>query len=66
MTKNKRTPHLFIDPYSKRDDIINDRIKLFTRSLSGPFYSQKRMQSRIDDFNNYIEQKEIEKKIKEN
>ena len=65
MTKNKRTPHLFIDPYSKRDDIINDRIKLFTRSLSGPFYSQKRMQSRIDDFNNYIEQKEIEKKIKD-
>ena len=65
MAKNKRTPHLYVDPYSKRDDIINDRIKLFTRSLSGPFYSQKRMQSRIDDFNNYIEQKEIEKKIKD-
>ena len=65
MAKNKRTQHLYVDPYSKRDDIINDRIKLFTRSLSGPFYSQKRMQSRIDDFNNYIEQKEIEKKIKD-
>ena len=65
MSKNTRTPHLFVDPYSKRDDIINDRIKLFTRSLSGPFYSKKNMQSRIDDFNDYIEQKEIEKKIKD-
>ena len=58
----KRTPHLFVDPYSKRDDIINDRIKLFTRSLSGPFYSQKKLQSKINDFNNYIELKEIEKR----
>ena len=58
----KRTPHLFVDPYSKRDDIVNDRIKLFTRSLSGPFYSQKKLQSKINDFNNYIELKEIEKR----
>lgn len=60
--KVKRTPHLFVDPYSKRDDIVNDRIKLFTRSLSGPFYSQKKLQSKINDFNNYIELKEIEKR----
>ena len=59
----KRKPHLYVDPYSKRDDIINSRIKLFTRSLSGPFYSKKSMESKIDDFNNYIEQKEKEKKI---
>ena len=59
----KRKPHLYVDPYSKRDDLINDRIKLFTRSLSGPFYSKKKMESRINDFNNYIEQKEIEKRI---
>ena len=63
MAHFKRTPHLFVDPYSKRDDLINNRIKLFTRSLSGPFYSKKKIESRIDDFNNYIEQKEIEKKI---
>ena len=59
----KRRPILFVDPYSRRDDLINTRIKLFTRSLSGPFYSKKKLESRINDFNNYIEQKEIEKKI---
>ena len=58
----KRKPHLYVDPYSKRDELINNRIKLFTRSLSSPFYSQKRLQSKINDFNNYIELKEIEKK----
>ena len=58
----KRKPHLYVDPYSKRDELINNRIKLFTRSLSGPFYSQKKMQSKLNDFNNYIELKEIEKK----
>ena len=63
MVHFKRTPHLFVDPYSKRDDLINNRIKLFTRSLSGPFYSKKKIESRINDFNNYIEQKELEKKI---
>ena len=63
MVHFKRTPHLFVDPYSKRDDLINNRIKLFIRSLSGPFYSKKKIESRINDFNNYIEQKELEKKI---
>ena len=63
MVHFKRTPHLYVDPYSKRDDLINNRIKLFTRSLSGPFYSKKKIESRINDFNNYIEQKELEKKI---
>lgn len=60
--KIKRKAHLYVDPYSKRDEIINERIKLFTRSLSGPFYSKKQMESKINDFNNYIEMKEIEKK----
>ena len=58
----KRQAHLYVDPYSKRDELINNRIKLFTRSLSGPFYSKKKMQSKLNDFNNYIETKEIEKK----
>ena len=58
----KRQAQLYVDPYSKRDELINNRIKLFTRSLSGPLYSKKMMQSKLDDFNNYIEMKEIEKK----
>ena len=58
----KRKAHLYIDPYSKRDELINNRIQLFTRSLSSPFYSQKKLQSKINDFNNYIELKEIEKR----
>ena len=61
----KRKPHLYVDPYSKRDELINNRIELFTRSLSGPFYSQKKLQSKINDFNNYIELKEIEKRKNE-
>ena len=60
--KVKRKAQLYVDPYSKRDELINNRIKLFTRSLSGPLYSKKMMQSKLDDFNNYIEMKEIEKK----
>ena len=60
MAHFKRKPHLFIDPYSKRDELINNRIKLFTRSLSGYFCTEKKYQNRIDEFNNYIEQKENE------
>ena len=59
--KVKRTPNLYVDPYSKRDDLINNRIKLFTRSLSGPFYSQKQLESKLNDFYNYIELKENQK-----
>ena len=58
----KRQAHLYVDPYSKRDELINNRIKLFTRSLNGHFYSQSKMQNKLDDFNNYIETKEYEKK----
>ena len=58
----KRQAHLYVDPYSKRDELINNRIKLFTRSLNGHFYSQGKMQNKLDDFNNYIETKEYEKK----
>ncbi len=59
----KRKAQLYSDPYSKRDNLVNNRIKLFARSLSGPFYSQKKLQSKLDDFNNYIELKEYEKKL---
>jgi hypothetical protein len=30
--KVKRKAQLYVDPYSKRDELINNRIKLFTRS----------------------------------
>ena len=59
----KRKPQLYLDPYSTRDNLVNDRIKLFTRSLSGPFFSPKKIEKRLQDFNNYIEQKEKEKKF---
>ena len=60
MSKFKRKPNLYIDPYSKRDGLVNNRIKLLTRSLSLPIYNQKKFQNRIDEFNNFIEQKERE------
>ena len=60
--KVKRKAQLYVDPYSKRDDLINNRIKLFTGSLSGPLYSKKIMQRKLDDFNNFIELKDNEKK----
>ena len=60
MSKFKRKPNLFMDPYSKRDELINNRIKLLTRSLSLPIFSQKKYQKRIEEFNNFIEQKEKE------
>jgi hypothetical protein len=63
MARFKRKPHLYIDPYSKRDELINNRIKLFTRSLSDFFCSEKIYQNRIDDFNKYIEQKENQLKL---
>ena len=60
MSKFKRKPNLYIDPYSKRDGLVNNRIKLLTRSLSLPIYNKKKFQNRIDEFNNFIEQKERE------
>ena len=57
----KRNPHLFVDLYSLRDGIVNERIKLFNRSLNGPVYSRNSMQEKINDFNNYIENKEKER-----
>ena len=59
----RRKTQLYVDPYSRRDGVINKRIKLFTRSLSGPFYSKKKLQNRIDEFNHFVEAKEKEKII---
>ena len=61
----KRKAHLFVDMYSLRDGIVNERIKLFNRSLNGPMYSRNSLQEKINDFNNYIENKERERILKE-
>ena len=61
----KRKAHLFIDVYSLRDKIVNERIKLFNRSLNGPIYSRNSMKQKINDFNSYIENKEKERIINE-
>ena len=61
----KRKAHLFIDVYSLRDGIINEKIKLFNRSLNGPVYFKNNMQDKINDFNNFIEYKEKERILNE-
>ena len=61
----KRKAHLFVDIYSLRDGIVNERIKLFNRSLNGPIYSKNCMKDMIEDFNNYIEYKEKERILNE-
>ena len=59
----KRKAQLFSDVYSLRDGIVNERIKLFNRSLNGPIYSKENMRKKINDFTNYIESKEKERLI---
>ena len=61
INNTKRKAHLFVDIYSLRDGIVNERIKLFNRSLNGPIYSRNSMKDKINDFNNFIEHKEKER-----
>ena len=60
-----RKPNLFIDPYSSRDNNVNNLIKIFNKTLTGGFYSKKRMEAKLNEFNNRLEIKEKEKKIHE-
>ena len=60
-----RKPNLYIDPYSKRDKNINNLIKIFNRTLTGGFYSKKRMEYKLNEFNNKFERREKEKKMHE-
>jgi len=60
-----RKPNLYIDPYSNRDNNINNLIKVFNKTLTGGFYSKKRMEAKLNEFNNKLEIKEKEKKIHE-
>ena len=61
----KRKPNLFVDEYSLRDGVINQKIKLLNNSLNVPIYSKNMRLNIINDFNNYIEYKEKEKHAKE-
>ena len=61
LSRIKRKPNLFSDIYSKRDGIINEKIKLLNNSLNIPIYSQKIRYNIINDFNNFIENKEKER-----
>jgi hypothetical protein len=60
-----RKPNLFIDPYSSRDNNVNTLIKIFNKTLTGGFYSKKRMEAKLNKFNNKLKIKEKEKKIHE-
>ena len=60
-----RKPNLFVDPYSNRDGNINKLIKVFNRTLTGGFYTKKKMESRLNEFNNRLEIREKEKKLHE-
>ena len=60
-----RKPNLYIDPYSNRDRNVNNLIKVFNKTLTGGFYSKKRMEAKLNEFNNKLEIREKEKKIHE-
>ena len=60
-----RKPNLYTDPYSTRDKNINDLIQIFNETLTGDFYSKKRIESKVNEFNNLLEEKEKEKKMEE-
>ena len=57
----KRKPNLFVDVYSLRDGIINEKIKLLNNSLNIPIYSKNLRLDIINDFNNFIQKKEKER-----
>ena len=61
----KRKPNLFVDVYSLRDGVINEKIKLLNNSLNVPIYSKDMRLNIINDFNNYMESKERERLLNE-
>jgi len=60
-----RKPNFYTDPYSTRDHNINNLIQVFNDTLTNDFYSKKRMESKVNEFNNLLEEKEKEKKLEE-
>ena len=60
-----RKPNLYTDPYSTRDSNINDLIQIFNETLTDDFYTKKRMESKVNEFNYLLEEKQKEKKLEE-
>lgn len=58
LKKFPRKPQLYSDPYSKMDNVVNNQIKFFIRSLSGPFYVKGKIENKLNDFFNYLEKNE--------
>ena len=65
LKKVKRKPNLFVDMYSLRDGVTNEKIKLLNKSLKMPIYSKHMRENIINDFNNFIQKKEKERKLNE-
>ena len=61
----KRKPNLFVDIYSLREGVTNEKIKLLNNSLNVPIYSKNMRLNIINDFNNYIQFKEKERQEQE-
>ena len=61
----KSKPNLFVDAYSLRDGMINEKIKLLNNSLNIPIYSKNMRLNIINDFNNYFQMKEKERRENE-
>ena len=60
-----RKPNFYTDPYSMRDSNINNLIQIFNGTLTDEFYSKKKMESKVNEFNNLLEDKERERKMEE-
>ena len=60
-----RKPNFYTDPYSMRDSNINNLIQIFNETLTDEFYSKKKMESKVNEFNNLLEDKERERKMEE-
>jgi hypothetical protein len=60
-----RKPNFYTDPYSTRDSNINSLIQIFNETLTDEFYSKKKMESKVNEFNNLLEEKERERKMEE-
>ena len=61
----ERKPQLYIDSYSKRDGITNERIEQFNKYLNKSFYNKKYLEQKLIDFNEKMEIEEAEKKLYE-
>ncbi len=61
----QRKPQLYIDSYSKRDGITNERIEQFNKYLNKSFFNKKYLEKKLIEFNEKMEIEEAEKKIYE-